>query len=266
MNILWLMRGKSPKIINKAMNDYINKNFDNDEAQKYRRDYIDKYKLSLTFLLCSIYRKNKQYYSFNTFSFLSSGIVGNFIELCRRAFKYSEFEENDKFLHEFKITREQQSKAAIDNSEAELAQLVRIENYGAHIYKFILNLGNIFRDFHKDEKIRYPETNQFSIDSNSIVNNQYQNAFDSAIKWSAIQRKPKLQQPAPGKHLKDIYTINRIFSPSFQISYRTRGGFSIELNSNNIMELMSNENVSSKQYIPQSKNNTNNNMSLFDGE
>lgn len=267
LNILWFIRGKSEIEINKAMNGYLKRNYKQDLAEKYRLDYVDKYKLSLTFLLCSIHRKNKMYYSFNTFSFLSSGIVGNFIELCRRAFKYAEFEENERLLQEFKITKEQQNKAAIDCSESELEQLVRIENDGGYIYRLILNLGNIFRDFHKDEKIKYPETNQFSIDINSLEEHKFKQAFESSIKWSAIQRKPKLQQPAPGKHLKDIYTLNRIFSPSFQISHRTRGGFSIELSSKSLQDLMLSEKISSRDFMPKEKRKIKKqNLDLFEDE
>ncbi|MEW6195824.1 MAG: hypothetical protein AB1521_11780 [Bacteroidota bacterium] len=204
LNILWVLRGNKPEDTQKAMNGYLHGEFTKPLVSKYRRDYVDKYKLSLMFLLCSIYRKNKKYYSFNTYSYLSSGIVGHFIELCRRAFQYAEFENKEISLQKLVISEDQQTKAALDYSESELQQLIRIEEYGGYIYKFINNIGNIFRDFHKDEKIRYPETNQFSTDYNMIAQNEYNESFKTAIRWSAIQRKAKIQQTGPGKHLKDI--------------------------------------------------------------
>lgn len=253
LNILWLLRGVSPEETRHAMEKYLKGDWQDEKAKKYRMDYIDKYKLSLMFVLCSIYRRNKKYYSFNTFSFLSSGIIGNFIELCRRAFQYAEFEDKEGLVVHARISKEQQNKAAMDVSESELQQLIRIEEHGSRIYKFICNLGNVFRDFHKDERIRYPETNQFTVDSNTIAPEDCRRAFSAAIKWSAIQRKSRLQQPAPGKHLRDIFTINRIYCPSFQISYRTRGGYSVPLLPKDIELFMSNENVDSKPFVPKKK-------------
>lgn len=244
LNILWFSRGKDAKIINKAMTDYLNGK-KTEDAKKYRMDYINKYKLSLMFLLVSSYRKNKKYYSFNTLSFLSSGIIRNFIELCRKSFEYAVFEDVDGLLHEGKISKDAQDKAAGEVANNELQQIQRIRDYGSYLYRFTINTGNLFRDYHKDTSIKYPETNQFSVDK-GLIEEKYRNAFNAALEWSVIQKKPNLQQPAPGKHLKDIYTINRIFSPSFEITYRTRGGHSVELNPQQIKEFMTTEDVKLK--------------------
>lgn len=248
LNIIWIKRNVPIKEVNKAMNGYLTKKKD-DLSKKYKMDYVDKYKLSLMILLASIYRKNKSFYSFNTFSFLSSGIVGHFMELCRRAFAYGAFENKDNLLETGVITIAQQTKASREVSDSELQQLQRIETHGGSIYRFVNNLGNIFRDFHKDEKIKYPETNQFAFDFGSLAEDKYKNAFRDAIKWSAIQRKPALQPSAPGKHLKDIYTLNRIFSPSFQISYRTRGGYSIPFSAEDVIYLMSDLEAKTNKYL-----------------
>ena len=248
LNILWLIRGVSLAEINTAMDDFIAKKSTR-LGDKYKMDYTDKYKLSLMILLASVYRKNKKYYSFNTFSFLSSGIIGHFIELCRITFSNAAFEDRDGLINDGLISKDVQNKAAKQVSDAELQQLPRIEINGSLIYRFISNIGNIFRDFHKDEKIKYPETNQFTTDYGAIEEIKYKKAFQDAIKWSAIQRKTSLQQPAPGKHLKDIYTINRIFSPSFQISYRTRGGYSVPLMQNDIIYLMTQEEIKTSKYL-----------------
>jgi len=273
LNIIWIKRNVPIKDVNRAMCGYIGKKKD-DLSKKYKMDYVDKYKLSLMILLSSIYRKNKNYYSFNTFSFLSSGIIGHFMELCRRAFAYAAFENKDILIDTGLITIEQQSKAAREVSDAELQQLQRIETHGGSIYRFINNLGNIFRDFHKDDKIKYPETNQFAFDFGSLEEigtlnqNKYKNAFRDAIKWSAIQRKTALQQASPGKHLKDIYTVNRIFSPSFQISYRTRGGYSIPLTAEDVIHLMSDQEAKTSKYLKtnarmKKENGNSKNLKLF---
>lgn len=244
LNILLVIRGSDPVNVNKQMEEYL-QNPNSKEVKKYRMDYIDKYKLSLIFLLASIYRTNKKYYSFNTFCFLSSGIVGHFIELCRRSFQYAEFEEREKLIRDGTIAIELQDKAARYVANTQLQMITRIEEYGNYLYLFTMNLGNIFREYKKDIRIKYPETNQFSVDM-ATINNEYREAFRAALKWSIIQRKPGLQQSSPGKHLKQIYTLNRIFSPTFEITYRTRGGYSEDYNSIDIIHLMTKENVKPK--------------------
>ena len=97
LNAVWLMRGRSIKDTRQGMHDYL-ANRKTELEEKYRRDYVDKYKLSLMFLLSSHERKDKLYYSFNTYCFLSSGIVGNFLELCRRAFQIAAFENREALL------------------------------------------------------------------------------------------------------------------------------------------------------------------------
>jgi hypothetical protein len=252
LNCLWVLRGVSVDEVKKSMNDYLNK-LKTPEAKKYGRDYVDKYKLSLLILTCSIYRKNKQYYSFNTFSFLSSGIVGHFIELCRRSFAMAGWGDNETLLNNGKISKEHQSKAARDFSIAEKQQISRIETYGGTISKFVDNMGNLFRDFHLDIKMRYPETNQFAINIDSINHEISKEAMKSAIKWSVIQRKPLMQRTAPSENLQDTYTLNRIFSPVFQISYRTRGGKSVRLSDKTLKMFLNDDKIESAQFLIEEK-------------
>jgi hypothetical protein len=211
-----------------AMTDYL-EGRKTEGAKKYQRDYVDKYKLSLMFLLCSIYKKEKQYYSFNTFAFLSSGIVGQFIELCHKSFANAEWGGSDALLSEGRVSREDQTRAAVDCSATEKRQINRIEDYGGKISRFVDNMGNIFRSFHSDHRMRYPEVNQFAINIDAIQDKQVKNALESAIKWSVIQKKRTMHRSAPNEPFQDTYSLNRIFSPSFQISYRTRGGKSVLL-------------------------------------
>lgn len=248
LNFIWLERGVSPQKTVKSMLDYVEKR-KTDDGAKYRLDYVDKYKLSLMFLLCSIYRKPKQYYSFNTFAFLSSGIVGHFIELCRRSFAIAGWGD-DKLIEQGKISNDFQSQVAREFSADELHQISRIEVHGGQISRFIRNMGNIFRDYHLDLKMRYPETNQFAMNLDAIQDAKLGDAMRAAIKWSVIQRKPNLQSKNPGEHLEDLYTINRIFAPSFQISYRTRGGKSISLNEEMVAELMNSDDIDTAKYLP----------------
>ena len=88
LNILWYRRGVSANEINTAMIAFLNKNYSDKSSlsYKYHMDYINKYKYTLLFLLLNIYGVQKEYYSFNTFAYLSTGAINDFISLCRNTF------------------------------------------------------------------------------------------------------------------------------------------------------------------------------------
>lgn len=242
LNILWVIRGKSPEQVSQTMADYL-AGKQSDLVAKYRMDYVDKYKLSLMFLLCSVYRQNKRYHSFNTFCFLSSGIVGNFIELCRRSFQIAYFEDRETLFAKGTIAERIQDVAAKEASSSELKMVNRIYEYGEMLYRFVCNVGNIFRAYHTDVRLKYPETNQFSVDVGTLHDQRLKDAFHAAVEWSLVQKKPRLQSTSPNSPRRVIYTLNRIFSPAFQITYRTRGQFSEEYSEEDLRQLMFEDDV-----------------------
>lgn len=225
LNILWVLRGKKPEYVSKIMNDYLN-NIKTPDCNKYSRDYVDKYKLSLMFLLVSYYKSRKMYYSFNTFCFLSSGIVGTFLELCRKSFECAAFQSEEFILNPRSITPKAQTEAALEYATSELDGIRRIPEHGNQLFTLAMNLGNAFRLYHRDLYLRYPETNQFYIDQASISDEITGKVFRSALRWSIIQKKSVLQQSSPGAQRGEVYTLNRVYAPAFGISYRTRGGYS----------------------------------------
>ena len=240
LNALWITKGRSVEETSQAMRDYLSKR-KTELGAKYRRDYVDKYKLSLMFLLASRYKKDKLYYSFNTFCFLSSGIVGNFLELCRRAFQVAAFEDQQELLEKGRIAPRLQHMAAQEVAKSELDMIARIRDHGIRLSHFANSLGNCFREYHLDPRLRYPETNQLAVDLSTVSSPADQQAFRAAIRWSVIQRKPRLQGSAPGKGKAELYTLNRILSPIFQISYRTRGGASERISGERLAEFLSSD-------------------------
>jgi hypothetical protein len=255
LNILWVIRGKAPEDVRKTMLDYL-AGSKSPAVSKYRMDYVDKYKLSLMFLLCHVYRQNKQYYSFNTFSFLSSGIVGNFIELCRRSFQLAYFEDREKLFTKGQIDPEIQDMAAKEASASELQMVTRIHEHGETLYRFVCNLGNIFRSYHADAGLKYPETNQFSVEAGALRDPKLKAVFHAAEEWSLVQRKPRLQRTSPSSPRREIYTLNRIFSPAFEITYRTRGGYSEDYSEEDLNRLMSENDVKPKASLAQTDSAT----------
>ena len=65
--------------------------------------------------------------------------------------------------------------------------------------------------------------------------------FDAAVMWSVIQKKKDLQQAGIGKDDEEIYILNRIFAPVFNISARTRGGKNLELDAEKFKRFIAKE-------------------------
>ena len=212
-----LLKGEDIQYVEKALHDYKNK-IKSNEGKKFADDYDKKYKLSFVFVLCSVYKREKKYYyGFTDFCYLSSGIIGSFIELCRRTFDLAYFRNYDN-LKTGSISKKDQTDAAYEFSYAEKDMIRRIAEHGKKLDIFINNLGNVFSYIHRDLYLRYPETNSFPVKNE--LSDENKDLLEAACKWSLIFKKPKLQENSLQ------YTLSRVFSPVYKISYRTRGGFS----------------------------------------
>jgi hypothetical protein len=205
-----------------ALDDY-RSGIKSDGGQKFANDYDKKYKLTFVFVLCSIYHVEKKgYYSFADYCQLSSGIVGCFIELCRRAFDIAYFRERDALLAG-KISSKIQTEAAYDYAQTEREMIQRIADYGEKLSIFIDNIGNAFGVIHKDLNMRYPETNLFPAILERL-SAEHRKLIEVACMWSLLVKKPNAQDPKAKNQKQDVYFLNRVLAPIFKISYRTRGG------------------------------------------
>ncbi len=244
LNALWVIRESSTdKIelahyVKESMLEYIN-NESTQRAKKYYLDYENKYRYSLTVLLCSIYKKNKLYYSFNTISHLSNGNTRVFINICREIISEALFYETDDFFNNLTVSPSIQSKAIHKFSAKEFDDICSIIKYGENVRKLVLNLGNLFSEYHKDKRVRYPETNQFVLDKLEL-DCQSLETLNMALRWSLIIKKNVPQRLSMDINKRgDIFYINRIFSPLFNISYRTRGGFNISIDKDDFSNMCS---------------------------
>lgn len=228
INALWVIRSRKDKLetaekVAMTMNSFFSDKKDSD-VKKYADDYNNKYRYAITVFLCSVYKKEKLYYGFNAISYLSNGNPRTFINLCRTIISDAYFFERKKFLETGTISKETQSKAIHNFAKSEFDEICSIIKYGESIRTLILNIGNIFADYHKDRKIRYPETNQFYFDEMSLYDCDKE-IIKTALSWSMIIKKEKAQRITAGDSKKgDLYHINKVFYPIFDISYRTRGG------------------------------------------
>lgn len=256
LNILWVLRGVSPEITSKAMNDYFNKNYrpelrrSNERdfwAYKYKLDYVDKYKYQLLFVFSSINRTTKKYYSFNTFCYLSSGAVNDFISLCRNTFyaiPNNFFDDASKII--LPISSSIQAKAAEITAIEQIDKVKLCYDNGTKMYNFLMSMGEVFRSMHKDVYIKYPETNQFAFDDMSYI--EQNDIYKSLIRWGVIVKKNRMQGISIKKKIGNLFYLNRIYAPAFNISYRTRGGYNYII-SNNLFDFMASKPNDAKEVL-----------------
>ena len=234
LNIIWVLRGISPSTVSAAMNGYLKGEYKandmNDSielAKKYKLDYSDKYRFQLMSILLGIYGKNKKYYSFNTFAYLSSGSVNDFISLCRNVFYHVTDDCSMDIIKDRRIPIETQSKGAEETAVEQLDKIRLSCDHGLEMYSFAFNMGGVFREYHRDKYAKYPETNQFAFENEVEISNRplLEDVYCSLIKWGVIIKKPRIQGISIGRRKGRLYYLNRMLCPIFGISYRTRGGF-----------------------------------------
>ena len=206
--------------------------------------------MALLYILLTIYKKKKAYYSVNTFLRLSSGAINDFISLCRNTFYYVD----DEVILELKkgnpINKQLQTEAALKTAQEQLRKVGMSNRFGKEMCFFIGNLGGIFECYHKDLEARYPETNQFAFENeNSIYSDEKLNAYvTELINSGAIIKVEAKSHISVGKPRGNVFKLNRIFAPMYQFSYRTRGGYN-HIISRDEFEKMLNESIIPQKYI-----------------
>ena len=95
------------------------------------------------------------------------------------------------------------------------------------MYSFAMNIGGLFKLLHRDVYAKYPETNQFAFENEVEIESRplLKEVRNSLIKWGVIVKRPRIQSISIGRRKGTLYYLNRIFSPIFGISFRTRGGY-----------------------------------------
>ena len=214
--------------------------------EKYKNDYSNKYRYAITVLICAAYRKDKLYYGFNALCYLSEGNARTFINLCKAIISDALFYEKKNFLSTKTISAESQSRAIKSYSQSEFNSVCSIIQNGKSIREFLLCLGNVFSEFHKDRLVRYPETNQFIYNPDDL-SPENRETLEIAISWSLIKKRKEMQRLSAGISKEgDIYTINKIFAPIFNISYRTRGGVNVRFSADEINDMLNGQFSKSK--------------------
>ena len=250
LNALWVIRKKrsdmsylqAAEFARQAMEGYFNKE-ENEAVKKYRADYINKYRYAITVFICSVYKRPKLYYGFNAISYLANGNTRTFINLCRTIISDALFYERSNFFKTGSISKETQSRAIHNFAQEEFDDVCSIITYGYNIRNLVFNLGNMLAIYHKDKKIRCPETNQFTFDESTLSEEDFR-FIKMAQSWAMIIKKERPQRATAGNNQKvDLFHINKIFYPIFNISYRTRGGVNLSFSSEEIHEMLRKQDV-----------------------
>lgn len=170
--------------------------------------------------------KGKKYAGFDVFTYLSSGIIRYFLNLCGMAFYYAEDEGID--IRDGKPIPELcQTRAAYTVSEAYLEKIgKKLEHHGRVMQQFVMDLGDIFRErllFHNSA----PETLALTIkDPHNLGGVPDLRELLEKGAMESIFHKKKLSEAYRPKVRTSVrpleYVLNRIYSPVLETSYRSR--------------------------------------------
>ena len=263
LNIIWVTRGKSISETKDMMNRYLSSSLT--KSDKYRRDYVDKYKYQLVYTLLKKHHKNKRklYYSFTTYAFLSTGSVNDFISLCRNTFSLLDDIYFENIRNNPIIDKNIQTRGAY-NTAVEQYENIQLNNEdGFEMARYIMNMGALLRYFHSEVGTRYPETTQFAFENEGEIHadSKLNSSLKRLLKWGVVIKKSNIQTLSVGKHKGNIYYLNHIYAPLFDISYRLRGGYNPTL-SNTVFQKMLDKTMTGKEIYYLINNSTNNSAKM----
>ncbi len=171
---------------------------------------------------------------FSVLIMIARGNVRHLLELIHRIFK--EYQPvNDEILPI--VPPPVQAHAIYVASESIINTVSGFGIYGPQLYAFASCLGSVFRQRHRSDKQSEPEINHFTIASGELGErlNKY---LLEAEKWSVLFVSRETKMKTLGVIGSD-YTLNPIFSPYFQISYRKKR--SLHLNSSQLLQMFEGE-------------------------
>lgn len=216
-----------------AMSAFLEKR-DHVKKDKFRSDYENKYRYALTCLICSLYKKDKAYYGFNTICYLSEGNARTFINLVKAIISDALFYERKSFLGSGTVSIGAQSRAVKAFSLAEFNSVCSIIQGGKEIRNLILKIGEVLSEYHKDKFVRYPETTQFVYHYEEL-SEVGKEVIRIAEGWALIKKRKEKQRLSAGVSQEGyLCALKRVFSPIFNISYRIRGGVNVIFTSEDI--------------------------------
>ncbi|MDQ3190364.1 MAG: hypothetical protein M3Q58_02095, partial [Bacteroidota bacterium] len=214
LNLCLLERGENPDLLTKELAKY------SKEQQSKYVDWVHNNKNGLIYLMVKEIRgSEKEYYGFNTYKSLSSGIIRYFLELCESAFKQAN-RKGFNFNSPRVISAEEQTKAAYYVSSYKINDIDTFTPYGNRLKLFTLIMGKIFDKLHRDRKSSEPERNHFGTEFEKLSDDS-KKFLQSALLYSVFQKTDETKDKSSAIDSNSFeFHLNHIYSPYFQISPR----------------------------------------------
>ena len=162
------------------------------------------------------------FYGFRDVALISSGIIGNFLELVVDLLEYMDGKEYDK---DFPIDPQIQSEVIRKYSESKFKDMIReIENKSL-VEQFIQTMGSYFaKRLHS--RINLNAISAFRVSEPEKLSKETRKLLDSCVKHSLIQVSP-LRKSKDGTSLEPVYHINKVFGPVLNIIPLSRDTISL---------------------------------------
>lgn len=168
---------------------------------------------------------------FTSLILISQGNLRHLLELIHRIFKQYDIADESELPV---VSVESQVTAIRDASESILNTINGSGVYGQQLYSLTTCLGSIFKERHKSDRQSEPELNQFTLSSGEITP-QLKTYLNEAEKWSILHVSKETKMKSTGAINRD-YTLNPIFSPYFQISFRKKR--SLQISTSQLLKML----------------------------
>lgn len=188
------------------------------------KNWLHNYKHNIIFQIISECEQTKEYCGFNVFIKLSNSNARKILEILHYAF--GDYDNSGKRYKKISVKR--QTNAVNRVANAAFDQINYIPDNGYKAKNLANTLGNIFREFVTDTRVKRFEVNHFSIKNTGSLGEEklkeLKEVLHDSIVWGVLI-------PAKANKIKNVgdivfdgrdYMLHPIFAPHFKISYRKR--------------------------------------------
>lgn len=188
------------------------------------KNWTHNYKQNIMFQIISECEQTKEYCGFNVFIKLSNSNTRRMLEILHYAF--GDYDNSGKRYRKISVKRQTDAVNRVAN--AAFDQISYIPHNGYKAKNLAYTLGNIFREFIKDTRVKRFEVNHFSIkNTNSLKEEEMREikaVLHDSIVWGVLIPMKVTKVRNGGDIVFDgrDYMLHPIFAPYFKISYRKR--------------------------------------------
>jgi len=184
----------------------------------------DYYKIAASFRIL----RNKKYYGFETLALLSSGIIRNFLKLCRETWNISRMSKPEATVV-ISAPIICQHEAAVRVSDEEYSKIpdnIDVSDHRLSVQQLADTLGNIFRRRLHEDRMNEPECLRIEITQPERLSKEIREVLDAGIRGSIFQETIAELPKNIGVPLRAV-GLNRLLCPHFHLSYRDRWSINI---------------------------------------